>query len=86
MEVYFIILLYFSLGHSHTQEILTASFRAPVAGTTECDFSLIFTDEEILKSSKVSCGRVKKTMTINSFTYELKSSMHIIRDKGSLQR
>ena len=82
-ELYFNILMYFSLGHSHAQEILTTSFRAPVTGnsvTTECDFSLSFTDVEILKKSKVSCGRVKKTMTINSFTYELKSSMHIIRE------
>ena len=78
------LMLYFSLGQSHAEEILiTASFSAPVtgtSGTTECNFKLSFTDVEILKSSKVKCGRIKKTMTINSFTYEMKSSMHLLRE------
>ena len=75
--------LVFSLGQSHAQEIFTASFSASVSGTsgtTECDFTLSFTDVEILETSKVKCGRIKNTMTINSFTHELKSSMHLIRE------
>ena len=70
IELYFIILFYFSLGQSHAgenqeQETLTTSFKASVtgsSGTTECEFSLQFTDVEILKSSKVKCGKIKKTM------------------------
>ena len=88
MELYFIILLYFSVSQSHAQEF-TASFEASVtgsAGTTECRFTLHFTDVELLKPSTVKCGRIKKTMIINEFKYELvKQAMFMIRDE-SLQR
>ena len=82
--LYFVILLqHFSLGERLNQENYTARFKATVtgsSGTTECDFTLKFTDVEVLKSSKVKCGKIKKkTMIINSFNYEIESSMHSFR-------
>ena len=87
-ELLFIILLYFSVSQSHAQEIFTASFEASVTGsadTTTCQFTLHFTDVEVLKTSTVKCGRIKKTMIINNYIHELPQAMFIIRDK-SLQR
>ena len=81
--LYLNILLIFSFGECFAEEILTVSFTDKVtgrSGTTECDFDLLFNDNEILKKSKVKCGRIKRPMTINSYTYELKSSMHILRN------
>ena len=83
--LYFIVLLqHFLLGQRLAPEIHTAEFTAAVTGskgTTECDFTLKFTDVEVLKQiSKVQCGR-KKPMTIKSFKYEIESSMlHIFKE------
>ena len=77
---YFSILLIFSFGEFFAEEIHSLTFKATVtgnSGSTECEFSLFFTDEEILKNSKVKCGKIRRPMTIDSFTYE--SSMHILR-------
>ena len=77
----FNILLVLSLSQIFAQEIFTASFTAEVtgnSGTTVCDFSILFTDSKILGNSNVKCGKVRKVMIID-FKYELKSSMHILR-------
>ena len=81
----FIILLqHFSLGQRLAPETYTAVFKTSVtgsSGTTECDFTLRFTDVEVLKkNSKVQCSR-NKPMIINSFKYEIESSMlHIFKE------
>ena len=78
----FNILLFFSLGQSFAEEIYKTSFKVPVTGkseTTNCNFSIHFTDTDILGNSRFKCDRIKKPMLINSFSYELKSSMHILR-------
>ena len=79
--LYFNILLIFSLSQLFAQEIFTTSFTKEVTGNSEktkCDFSIRFTDSEILGNSKVKCGKIKRVMIID-FKYELKSSMHILR-------
>ena len=79
--LYYKILLIFSLCQSFAQEIFTVSFTEEVtgkSGTYECDFTIHFTDSEILENSNLGCGRIKKFMIID-FKYELKSSMHLLR-------
>ena len=59
--LYFNILLIVSLSQIFAQEIFTASLTEKVtgnSGTIECDFSVRFTDSEILGNSKVKCGRI----------------------------
>ena len=81
--LYLNILLIFSFGECFAEEILSVSFTDKVtgsSGTTKCVFKLRFNDTEILTKSKVKCGRINRPMTIDSYTYELKSSMLILRN------
>ena len=81
-ELYLNILLIFSLGKSYAEEFFTASFTATVtgkSGNTECNFTIHLTDSEIRENSKVKCGRIKKFMLIPLFKYEVKATMHILR-------
>ena len=79
--LYFNILLIFSLSQIFARETFTASFTKDVTGnseTTKCEFFIRYTDSKILGNSKVNCGKVRKVMIVD-FKYELKSSMHILR-------
>ena len=81
-ELYFNILLSISLGKSFAEEIFNASFTATVTRksvTTDCNFTISFTDTEIRGNSKVKCDKISKFMLIPSFKYELKKTMHILR-------
>ena len=85
-ELYFLI-LYFFLGQSFGQEILTEFFKTELKDgkfTTDCDFSIYFTDEKILGNSKVKCCKIKKPMTID-YKHDTKS-MHILRFQLEITR
>merc|ERR1711860_218007 len=78
-ELYFLILFFF-LGQSYGQEILTEFFKTELKEgkyPTVCDFSIYFTDKKIMGNSKVKCSRIKKPMTIEH-VHETKS-MHILK-------
>ena len=75
---YFNILLIFYFDKCFAGEILKAEFTASVNGaskTAQCNFTLEFTDVELLKTSTVKCEK-NKQMTVNSFEYTLKSLNH----------
>ena len=84
-ELYFLI-LYFFLGQSFGQEILTESFKADLSSgkvTTRCDFDIYFTDEKIIQGkgkekSKVKCESFKSKKPLNIDHVHETKSMHIL--------
>ena len=84
-ELYFLI-LYFFLGQSFGQEILTESFKAELSSgkvTTKCDFDIYFTDEKIIKGkgkekSKVKCKSFNSKKPVNIDHVHETKSMHIL--------
>ena len=82
----YIPILYFFLGQSYGQEILTTIFTTELSGkeTTECDFSIYYTDTKILGNSTVKCCRIKKPMTID-YVHKTKS-MHKLIFKLEISR
>ena len=84
-ELYFLI-LYFFLGQSFGQVILTESFFAELSSgkvTTQCDFKIYFTDEKIIKGngkgkSKVKCKSIKTKKPVNIDHVHETKSMHIL--------
>ena len=85
-ELYFLI-LYFFLGQSFGQEILTESFKEELSSgkvTTKCDFDIYFTDEKIImkgkgkEKSKVKCESFKSKKPLNIDHVHETKSMHIL--------
>ena len=85
-ELYFLI-LYFFLGQSFGQEILTESFKADLSSgkvTTKCDFDIYFTDKKIIikgkgkEKSKVKCKSIKTKKPVNIDHVHETKSMHIL--------
>ena len=75
---YFSILLIFYFDKCFAGDILKAEFTASVPGaskTAECNFTLEFTDVELLKTSTVKCEK-NKQMTVNSFEFNQTSFIH----------